>query len=108
MGTPGALQLCRTLKRLGYKMAVISGGFLAVAREVQETLDLDYAFANTLEIDQADGVLTGQTVGPVVTPQRKRALLAMIAQVEGCDMRQTIAVGGSNDIPMLTSAGLGV
>jgi phosphoserine phosphatase SerB len=106
--TPGALQLCKTLKRLGYKMAVISGGFLPVAREVQKTLGLDYAFANTLET-QSNGMLTGLTVGPVVTPQRKRALLAMIAQVEGCDMRQTIAVGdGSNDIPMLTSAGLGV
>merc|ERR1712194_513189 len=107
--TPGALQLCRTLKHLGYKMAVISGGFLAVARQVQKTLELDYAFANTLGIRQTDGMLTGETVGPVVTPQRKRALLAMIAQVEGCDMRQTIAVvDGSNDIPMLTSAGLGI
>jgi phosphoserine phosphatase SerB len=107
--TQGAMELCRTLKRLGYKMAVISGGFLPVAREVQSELGLDYAFANTLEIRQTDGTLTGQTVGPVVTPQRKRALLAMIAQVEGCEMHQTIAVGdGANDIPMLTSAGLGV
>merc|ERR1712129_644294 len=105
----GAVQLCRTLKHLGYKMAVISGGFLAVARQVQKKLELDYAFANTLGIRQTDGMLTGETVGPVVTPQRKRALLAMIAQVEGCDMRQTIAVGdGSIDIPMLTSAGLGI
>eukprot|EP00442_Polarella_glacialis_P001770 CAMPEP_0115151278 /NCGR_PEP_ID=MMETSP0227-20121206/65506_1 /TAXON_ID=89957 /ORGANISM="Polarella glacialis, Strain CCMP 1383" /LENGTH=899 /DNA_ID=CAMNT_0002561737 /DNA_START=48 /DNA_END=2748 /DNA_ORIENTATION=- len=106
--TPGALQLCRTLKRLGYKMAVISGGFMPCAREVQRTLGLDYAFANTLETDR-DGLLTGQTVGAVVTPHRKQALLAMIAQVEGCQLRQTIAVGdGSNDIPMLNSAGLGV
>eukprot|EP00931_Biecheleriopsis_adriatica_P074466 TRINITY_DN48517_c0_g1_i1.p1 TRINITY_DN48517_c0_g1~~TRINITY_DN48517_c0_g1_i1.p1 ORF type:complete len:903 (+),score=234.49 TRINITY_DN48517_c0_g1_i1:242-2710(+) len=106
--TPGALQLCRTLKRLGYKMAVISGGFMPCAREVQRRLGLDYAFANSLETTR-DGLLTGQTVGAVVTPHRKQALLAMIAQVEGCDIRQTVAVGdGSNDIPMLTSAGLGV
>lgn len=106
--TPGAMQLCRTLKRLGYKMAVISGGFMPCAREVQRKLGLDYAFANTLETD-ADGMLTGMTVGAVVTPQRKQALLEMIAQVEGCDLRQTVAVGdGSNDIPMLSSAGLGV
>lgn len=107
--TTGAWQLCRTLKRLGYKMAVISGGFVPVAREVQKALGLDYAFANTLETRHADGTLTGQTVGPVVTPQRKRALLSMIAQVEGCDLAQTIAVGdGSHDIPMLVTAGLGV
>mmetsp|Transcript_55685 Transcript_55685/g.120313 ORF Transcript_55685/g.120313 Transcript_55685/m.120313 type:complete len:922 (-) Transcript_55685:284-3049(-) len=106
--TPGAHELCKTLKRLGYKMAVISGGFLPVAREVQRSLSLDYAFANNLEVD-AEGMLTGRTVGPVVTPQRKRALLSMIAEVEGCGIRQTVAVGdGSNDIPMLCHAGLGV
>jgi len=106
--TPGALQLCQTLKRLGYKLAVISGGFIPCAREVQRKLGLDYAFANTLETNQ-NGELTGKTVGAVVTPHRKQALLAMIAQVEGCDISQTVAVGdGSNDIPMLTSAGLGV
>eukprot|EP00746_Dinoflagellata_sp_MGD_P126951 gnl/MRDRNA2_/MRDRNA2_61654_c0_seq1.p1 gnl/MRDRNA2_/MRDRNA2_61654_c0~~gnl/MRDRNA2_/MRDRNA2_61654_c0_seq1.p1 ORF type:complete len:870 (+),score=184.12 gnl/MRDRNA2_/MRDRNA2_61654_c0_seq1:93-2702(+) len=107
--TPGAKQLCSTLKGLGYKMAVISGGFLPVAREVQRVLGLDYAFANTLEVDHKTGLLTGRTVGPVVTPQRKRALLSMIAEVEGCEVAQTIAVGdGANDIPMLCTAGLGV
>lgn len=106
--TPGAERLCRTLKQLGYKMAVISGGFIPMAREVQSKLGLDYAFANTLQVDQ-NGLLTGETIGPVVTPERKRALLSMIAEVEGCDVRQTIAVGdGSNDIPMLCAAGLGV
>ena len=65
--TPGAQQLCHTLKRLGYKMAVISGGFLPCAREVQRKLGLDYAFANTLATDK-DGNLTGETVGAVVTP----------------------------------------
>jgi len=107
--TPGAKTLCSTLKRLGYKMAVISGGFLPIAKEVQRQLGLDYAFANTLEIDEQTGLLTGKTSGPVVTPQRKRALLATIAGVEGCDVSQTIAVGdGANDIPMLHTAGLGI
>eukprot|EP00931_Biecheleriopsis_adriatica_P074947 TRINITY_DN48914_c1_g1_i1.p1 TRINITY_DN48914_c1_g1~~TRINITY_DN48914_c1_g1_i1.p1 ORF type:complete len:883 (-),score=223.96 TRINITY_DN48914_c1_g1_i1:52-2700(-) len=107
--TPGAKKLCQTLKSLGYKMAVISGGFLPVAQEVQKYLGLDYAFANTLEVDEHTGLLTGATSGPVVTPQRKRALLAMIANVEGCEVCQTIAVGdGANDIPMLNTAGLGI
>jgi len=106
--TPGAKKLCSCLKRLGYKMAVISGGFLPVAQEVQKYLGLDYAFANTLEVDEA-GLLTGRTSGPVVTPQRKRALLATIANIGGCEVKQTIAVGdGSNDIPMLHTAGLGI
>eukprot|EP00933_Yihiella_yeosuensis_P035240 TRINITY_DN28731_c0_g1_i3.p1 TRINITY_DN28731_c0_g1~~TRINITY_DN28731_c0_g1_i3.p1 ORF type:complete len:251 (+),score=52.83 TRINITY_DN28731_c0_g1_i3:256-1008(+) len=107
--TPGAHKLCSALKKLGYKMAVISGGFLPVAQEVQRQLGLDYAFANTLEVDEHTGLLTGSTSGPVVTPQRKRALLAMIANVEGCEVQQTIAVGdGANDIPMLNTAGLGI
>lgn len=106
--TPGAKKLCSTLKHLGFKMAVISGGFIPVAREVQRYLGLDYAFANTLEVDD-HGNFTGFTSGPVVTPQRKRNLLATIASVEGCDVSQTIAVGdGSNDIPMLNTAGLGI
>lgn len=107
--TPGAKKLCATLKSLGYKMAVISGGFMPVAREVQRHLGLDYAFANSLDVDDETGLLTGLTSGPVVTPQRKRTLLATIANVEGCDVQQTIAVGdGANDIPMLHTAGLGV
>jgi len=107
--TPGAKKLCSTLRRLGYRMAVISGGFLPVAQEVQRHLGLDYAFANTLEVDETTGLLTGRTSGPVVTPQRKRALLATIANVEGCEVKQTIAVGdGANDIPMLNAAGLGI
>jgi len=107
--TPGAKELCTTLKLLGFKMAVISGGFLPVAREVQKYLGLDYAFANTLDVDEATGNLTGKTSGPVVTPQRKKQLLATIADVEGCQIQQTIAVGdGANDIPMLHTAGLGI
>lgn len=107
--TPGAQKLCTTLRKLGFKMAVISGGFLPFAREVQRHLGLDYAFANTLEVDETTGCLTGCTSGPVVTPQRKRALLAHIANVEGCEVGQTIAVGdGAGDIPMLNAAGLGI
>jgi len=107
--TPGAKKLCTCLKRLGFKTAVISGGFLPVAQEVQKYLGLDYAFANTLEVDETSGLLTGKTSGPVVTPQRKRQLLATIANVEGCEIQQTIAVGdGANDIPMLHAAGLGI
>lgn len=107
--TPGAKRLCSTLKKLGYRMAVVSGGFLPVAHEVQRELSLDYAFANSLEVDEQTGLLTGRTTGPMVTPERKRALLAMIANVEGCEVAQTIAVGdGANDIPMLNTAGLGI
>eukprot|EP00746_Dinoflagellata_sp_MGD_P132020 gnl/MRDRNA2_/MRDRNA2_65755_c0_seq1.p1 gnl/MRDRNA2_/MRDRNA2_65755_c0~~gnl/MRDRNA2_/MRDRNA2_65755_c0_seq1.p1 ORF type:complete len:951 (-),score=197.04 gnl/MRDRNA2_/MRDRNA2_65755_c0_seq1:179-3031(-) len=106
--TPGARKLCSTLKVFGYKMAVVSGGFLPLAREVQKRLGLDYAFANNLEVD-ADGCLTGTTTGAVVTPERKKALLSMIANVEQCMVEQTIAVGdGANDIPMLNHAGLGI
>jgi len=106
---PGAERLCSVLHKLGYKMAVISGGFLPVAEEVQRRLGLDYAFANSLQVDEETGKLTGQTSGPVVTPQRKRALLATISNVEGCKVQQTIAVGdGANDIPMLHTAGLGI
>jgi phosphoserine phosphatase SerB len=107
--TPGAKKLCSTLRKLGFKMAVISGGFMPVAREVQRELGLDYAFANVMEVDENTGLLTGRTTGPVVTPQRKKALLATIADVEGCELKQTIAVGdGANDIPMLHTAGLGI
>merc|ERR1719387_209529 len=63
--TPGAKKLCSALKSLGFKMAVISGGFLPVAEEVKRHLGLDYAFANTLDVDEHTGLLTGKTSGPV-------------------------------------------
>jgi len=107
--TPGARWLCQVLKHLGYKIAGISNSFLPLAWEVKRVLDLHYVFANRPEVDNATGCLTGETTGPLVTPKRKRALLAMIANVEGCDVSQTIAVGDSTqDIPMLKAAGLGV
>jgi len=107
--TPGALKLCQTLKKLGYRTAVISGSFLPVAQEVQRRLDLNYAFANVMEVDENTGQFTGLTSGPIVTPERKRALLATMANVEGCEVQQTVAVGDSvNDIPMLDMAGQGI
>lgn len=109
--TPGAKELCATLRKLGFRMAVVSGGFLPFAREVKKHLGLDYAFANALEVDEETGELTGNLAQgcPVVTPERKRALLKTICQVEGCAIDQTIAVGdGANDIPMLSAAGLGI
>jgi len=106
--TPGAKRLCGTLKKIGFSMAVISGGFLPIARYVQKVLGLDYAFANELEVDE-HGILVGKTIGPVVTPQRKQMLMGMIAEVEECTLEQVTAVGdGANDIPMLQTAGLGV
>eukprot|EP00929_Paragymnodinium_shiwhaense_P119295 TRINITY_DN91187_c0_g1_i1.p1 TRINITY_DN91187_c0_g1~~TRINITY_DN91187_c0_g1_i1.p1 ORF type:complete len:891 (+),score=177.90 TRINITY_DN91187_c0_g1_i1:109-2781(+) len=107
--TPGAHQLCLLLKDLGYKTAVMSTGCLRVAREVQRDLCLDYAFANGLDAEAATGLLTGLTLGPILTPLRKRTLLSMVADVEGCEVAQTIVVGyGANDIPLLCSAGLGI
>ena len=67
MRSKGAERLCTTLKKMGYKMAVISGGFLPVAREVQRHLGLDYAFANNLEVDEHTGLLTGQVRGTAAT-----------------------------------------
>jgi len=107
--TPGAKSVCSVLKQFGYKLACLSDGFLPVALEVQRVLGLDYAFANDLEVDTESGQLTGETTGPLVTPKRKRALLAMLANVEGCDVSQTIAVGdNAYDSPMLGAAGLGI
>jgi len=107
---PGAKKLCSTLRKLGYKMAVVSGTFLPIAREVQRHLELDYAYANTLQVDEATGCLTGSLATPGdIEPPRKRSLLAMMATVEGCELTQTIAVGdGAGDVPMLNAAGFGI
>lgn len=103
----GAAELAAVLRRLGYKTAVISGGFTFAAEALRRQLGLDYAYANTLE--EAGGVLTGRVRDPIVTPQRKADLLGTIAQGEGIDPSQTIAIGdGANDLPMLQAAGLGV
>ena len=103
----GAERLIRALKRLGYRTAVISGGFSIAADVLKAQLGIDYAYSNTLEI--ADGKLTGRVIGPIVNAQRKAELLDTIAQSEGVLLDQVIAVGdGANDLLMLEKAGLGI
>jgi phosphoserine phosphatase len=103
----GAERVVGTLKRLGYKLAILSGGFDYFGARLQALLGFDYVFANRLEI--ADGKLTGRLLGDIVDGPRKAQLLAMIAAKEGLSLEQTIAVGdGANDLPMLGVAGLGV
>jgi phosphoserine phosphatase len=103
----GAETLIRTLKRLGYRIAIISGGFSVATEALKRRLDIDYAYSNTLEV--ADGKLTGRVVGPIVNGQRKAELLETIAQAEGVLLDQVIAVGdGANDLLMLERAGLGI
>ncbi|AMV73201.1 phosphoserine phosphatase SerB [Desulfuromonas carbonis] len=105
--TPGARTLVTVLKRLGFRTAVISGGFRFFTDRLQADLGLDYAFANQLEI--IDGVVTGNLVGQVVDGARKAQLLEEIAAGEGITLDQTIAIGdGANDLPMLGKAGLGI
>ena len=104
---PGAQRLVRILRRLGYKVAIISGGFDFFARQLGNRLGAHYVFANELEM--ADGVLTGNIVGPVVDRRRKADLLREISEQEGITLEQVIAIGdGANDIEMLAAAGLGV
>jgi phosphoserine phosphatase len=103
----GAERLIRTLKLLGYKTAILSGGFTFFARHLQQTLGIDSIHANELEI--ADGVVTGRVIPPIVNGQRKAALLEEIASDEGISLEQVVAVGdGANDIPMLKLAGMGI
>jgi phosphoserine phosphatase len=105
--TDGAETLVRVLKRLGYRIAVISGGFSRAAEALKRRLDLDYAYSNNLEV--VGGKLTGRVVGPIVNAQRKAELLEVIAQAEGVLLDQVIAVGdGANDALMLDRAGLGI
>ncbi|CBZ50117.1 putative phosphoserine phosphatase [Neospora caninum Liverpool] len=107
--TPGAAALCRILRHLGYRLAVISGGFTYFARRIKKLLRLHHAFANHLQIDPCTGTVTGEVEGPVVTAQRKVSLMRMLAEVEQVQVDQVIAVGdGSNDIPLLLHAGMGV
>ncbi len=103
----GAERLVGTLRRLGYKTAILSGGFTFFGRELQRRLGIDYLHANELEL--RDGVVTGEVIPPVVDGARKAALLGEIAAREGLNMEQVIAVGdGANDLPMLRLAGLGI
>ena len=105
--TEGAERLISTLKSLGYKTAILSGGFTYFANRLQANLGIDYVYANELEIE--DGKVTGRVTGQVVDGQRKAALLDELAKKENIGRQQVIAVGdGANDLPMLSRAGLGV
>ena len=103
----GAEWVTSTLKRLGYKIGIISGGFDYFGRHLQAKLGFDYVYANRLEIQ--DGKLTGRVLGEIIDGPGKAALLQQIALAENISLEQTIAVGdGANDIPMLSIAGMGV
>ncbi|MBV8114517.1 MAG: phosphoserine phosphatase SerB [Silvibacterium sp.] len=103
----GAEQLIRTLKMLGYKTAILSGGFTFFAEHLKERFGIDYVFANTLEI--AGGVVTGEVSGRIIDGATKADLLRQIAERERISLEQVIAVGdGANDLPMLNLAGMGI
>ena len=105
--TPGARTFIRTLRRLGYQIAIISGGFTHFTDHLSEVLGLDRSFANQLEI--VNGKLTGNLLGQIVDAQTKADLLIQIAHLENIPLEQTVAVGdGANDLPMLQHAGLGI
>jgi phosphoserine phosphatase len=105
--TEGMARLVRILKKSGYKIAILSGGFTYFGNYLKEKYGFDYLYANELEI--IDGKLTGNYVGDIVDGKRKAELLRLIAQVEKIDPKQTVAVGdGANDLPMLAAAGLGI
>ena len=105
--TKGASKLLKVLKHLGYKIALVSGGFTYFTERLKRDLGFDYSFANQLEIRA--GKLTGNVIGPIVDASRKALILETIAQGEKISLDQTIAIGdGANDILMLTKAGLGI
>ena len=105
--TPGARTFCRTLHRLGYVTAIVSGGFTVFTDRLVRKLGLTYSKANELEIEQ--GRLTGRLVGPIVDRAAKAEFLREVATIEGVPLEQTVAVGdGANDIDMLATAGLGI
>ncbi|KAK5076479.1 Phosphoserine phosphatase [Lithohypha guttulata] len=109
--TPGARELCKCLKRLGFTLAVLSGGFQPLANWLAGELGLDYAFANHLVSDPETKTLTGELDPnhPIVNAEHKRNLLMSLASGRGIPLAQTMAVGdGANDLPMLQTAGLGV
>ena len=106
--TEGVERLMAVLKRYGYKIAILSGGFTYFGEYLQRKFGIDYLFANELEVDD-NGKLTGKYLGDIVDGKRKAELLKLIAQVEKVNLAQTIAVGdGANDLPMISEAGLGI
>jgi len=105
--TEGVDRLMRILKKVGFKIAILSGGFSYFGNYLKQKYNIDYVYANDLEI--VDGKLTGNHLGDIVDGKRKAELLRLIAQVENVDLRQTVAVGdGANDLPMISIAGLGI
>ncbi|MBF0111696.1 MAG: phosphoserine phosphatase SerB [Desulfamplus sp.] len=103
----GVELVTKTLKELGYKLGILSGGFTFVGEYLKEKLNFDYLYANTLEIK--NGYVTGEVTGEIIDGEKKAQLLREIAQKENISIEQTIAVGdGANDLPMITIAGLGV
>ncbi|MDQ4130979.1 MAG: phosphoserine phosphatase SerB [Actinomycetota bacterium] len=105
--TPGARTFLLTLKRLGYRLAMISGGFTIFTDVLRAELGIDHAFANQLEV--VDGRLTGRLIGPIVDRVRKAEILADVAEREGVPLEQVVAIGdGANDLDMLARAGLGI
>ena len=106
--TEGIDRLMKVLKFMGYKIAILSGGFTYFGHYLQKKFGIDYVYANQLEVGE-DGKLTGRYVGEIVDAHRKAELLKLIAQVEKVDLQQTVAVGdGANDLLMLREAGLGI
>lgn len=105
--TEGVDRLMRILKKVGFKIAILSGGFTYFGNFLKQKYNIDYVYANELEIE--NGKLTGNHVGDIVDGKRKAELLRLIAPVENVDIRQTVAVGdGANDLPMISIAGLGI
>lgn len=105
--TEGVDRLMRVLKKIGFKIAILSGGFTYFGNYLKQKYNIDYVYANELEIENSK--LTGRYVGDIVDGRRKAELLRLIAQVENVDIRQTVAVGdGANDLPMISIAGLGI
>jgi len=105
--TPGAKDFITSVKKLGYKVAIISGGFSFFANKLKSQLHLDYAFANELEFIKDK--LTGKVTGTIIDADQKEILLKMISQQESISLEQVVAIGdGANDLPMLSCAGLGI
>jgi len=105
--TPGARTFCRTLGRLGFTTAIVSGGFSVFTDRLQKELGIQYGRSNQLEI--VNGRLTGRLLGPIIDRKAKADFLREIADLEGVPLEQTVAVGdGANDLDMLSEAGLGI
>lgn len=105
--TEGAKEFIKTIKKIGLKTAIISGGFNYFANHFKKELELDYAFSNELEVE--NGILTGKIKGSILNADKKAMLLELIAQQEGINLEQVVAIGdGANDLLMLKKAGLGI